>query len=406
MKDTAWSSGLSVTGDGVGVIAHAGSIGLRMLADRIGLTGALSTAMARRSFVPVHDYRGQVLTDVAVMLADGGEAISDINVLRHQAQVLGPVASPPTVWRALDEVTPTGRKKITTARARVRRQVWFRLTAAGGIPTSKVAGTDLGDMVVLDVDATIVVTHSEKERAAPTFKRTFGYHPIGVWCDNTQEFLAAALRSGRAGSNTATDHIQVLGQAIAQLPMPYRRNLLIRCDGAGASHLLLDWLVAQGQVRGRRLEYSVGFTITEKVRHAITELPVGSWSPALKADGEARDGGDVAEVTGLLDLSGWPAGMRVILRRERPHPGAQLSLFEAHDGWRSGVRHQHRHRPVAVPRGPPSRACPGRGPDPTRQRFWPGPLPVPRVRHQPDLAHAHHDRRRPRRLAHTPDPRR
>ncbi len=334
MKDTAWSSGLSVTGDGTGVVAHAGSIGLRMLAERTGLTGALSAAMARRSFVPsVHD-RGQVFTDVAVMLADGGEAISDINVLRHQTQILGPVASAPTVWRALDEVTPASRKKITTARARVRRHVWSRLAASGGVPASKVAGTDLGEVVVLDVDATIVVTHSEKELASPTFKKTFGYHPIGVWCDNTGEFLAAALRTGRAGSNTATDHIQVLGEAIAQIPMPYRRRLLIRCDGAGASHLLLDWLHAQGQVRGRNLHYSVGFTIGENVRHAITELPAGTWSPALKADGEVRDGGEVAEVTGLLDLTGWPAGMRVILRRERPHPGAQLSLFEAHDGWR------------------------------------------------------------------------
>jgi len=187
---------------------------------------------------------------------------------------------------------------------------------------------------VLDVDATIVVTHSEKELASPTFKRTFGYHPIGVWCDNTGEFLAAALRTGRAGSNTAADHIQVLGEAITQVPMPYRRNLLIRCDGAGASHQLLDWLHAQGQVRGRSLDYSVGFTIGENVRHAITELPVGSWSPALKADGQVREGGEVAEITGLLNLDGWPTGMRVILRRERPHPGAQLSLFEAHDGWR------------------------------------------------------------------------
>ena len=116
--------------------------------------------------------------------------------------------------------------------------------------------------------------------------------------------------------------------------MPYRRNLLIRCDGAGASHQLLDWLHAQGQVRGRILDYSVGFTIGENVRDAITQLPVGSWSPALKADGQVREGGEVAEITGLLNLDGWPTGMRVILRRERPHPGAQLSLFEAHDGWR------------------------------------------------------------------------
>ena len=399
---------MSVTGDGGAVIAHAGSIGLRMLAENTGLTGALSTAMARRSFIPsVHD-RGQVLTDVAVMLADGGEAISDIDVLRHQGQVLGPVASAPTVWRALDEVTDARRRKIQAARARVRRHVWAQLTAAGGVPASKVAGTDLGSTVVLDVDATIVVTHSEKELASPTFKRTFGYHPIGVWCDNTGEFLAAALRTGRAGSNTAVDHIQVLGEAITQIPMPYRRNLLIRCDGAGASHQLLDWLHAQGQVRGRTLHYSVGFTIGEKVRAAITELPAGLWSPALTAEGEVREGGDVAELTGLLDLTSWPAGMRVILRRERPHPGAQLSLFEVHDGWRyqafatnttSGTLQflEARHRAHARVEDRT---------DPSRQGFWAGTFPVSRVRHQPDLACTDDDRRRSGGLAQDARPRR
>ena len=119
MKRTSWSSGLSVSADGVGVVAHAGSVGLRLLAERTGLTAELSGAMVRRSFVPVHD-RGQVLSDVAVMLADGGEAIADIDVLRHQGGVLGPVASPPTVWRALDEVTPARARKIGAARARVR----------------------------------------------------------------------------------------------------------------------------------------------------------------------------------------------------------------------------------------------------------------------------------------------
>lgn len=333
MHRTSWSAGLSVTGDGVGVIAHTGSIALRMVADRTGLVKQLAKAMARRSFVPVHD-RGQVLTDVAVMLADGGEAISDINVLRHQSQVLGPVASAPTVWRTLDQITPAKLGKIQIARARTRRHVWSRLEAAGGIPASKVADTDLGKMIVLDVDATIVVTHSEKEMAAPTFKKTFGYHPIGVWCDNTQEFLAAKLRTGRAGSNTAADHIEVLGDAISQIPTTHRKHLLVRSDGAGSSHALVDWLVEQGQMRGRTVEYSLGFAITEKVRHAITELPAKAWSVALKADGEPREGGDVAEVTGLMDLSGWPEGMRVILRRERPHPGAQLSLLEEADGWR------------------------------------------------------------------------
>lgn len=335
MKRTSWSTGLSVSADGVGVVAHAGSVAIRVLADRTGLTAELSKAMLRGGFNPGHD-RGRVLTDVAVMLADGGEAIADIDVLRHQSGVLGPVASPPTVWRTLDEVTPGRLKKIQKARARVRRHVWSELP--GGVPASRVAGTDLDeDLIVLDVDATIVVSHSEKERAAATFKRTFGFHPLGVWCDNTTEFLAAKLRAGNAGSNTAADHIEVLTDAIAQIPGTHRRKLLIRSDGAGASHKLLDWLTEQGKVRGRSVEYSVGFAITESLREAIDLVPKKIWTSALDADGGVRQGGDVAELTGLIDkamLAKWPTGIRIIVRRERPHPGAQLSLFEERDGWR------------------------------------------------------------------------
>ena len=198
----------------------------------------------------------------------------------------------------------------------------------------RVADTGLGEVVVLDVDATIVVTHSEKEQAAATFKRTFGFHPIGVWCDNTGEFLAGKLRPGNAGSNTAVDHVEVLTDAIAQIPAAQRRQLLVRSDGAGASHKLLEWLDSQNKKRGRRVEYSIGFAVTEPVRAAIGQVPKQVWTPAIDADGEVREGGDVAELTGLLDLSGWPDGMRVIVRRERPHPGAQLSLFEEADGWR------------------------------------------------------------------------
>jgi hypothetical protein len=325
-----------VTGDGAGVVAHAGSVALRLLADRTGLTGEVSKAMARRSFRPGHD-RGRVLVDVAVMLADGGEAIADIDVLRHQSAVLGAVASPATVWRALDEVTAARLRKVQAARARVRRQVWAQLDAGGGVPSSKVAGTDLGETIVLDVDATIVIAHSEKEQASATFKKTFGFHPLGVWCDNTEEFLTGMLRTGKAGSNTAADHIEVLTEAIAQIPVKHRKKLLIRSDGAGASHKLLEWLHEQGKIRGRRVEYSVGFALTENLREAIASVPKNVWTPAIEADGEVREGADVAELTGLLDpavLAGWPDGMRVIVRRERPHPGAQLSLFEERDGWR------------------------------------------------------------------------
>ena len=174
----------------------------------------------------------------------------------------------------LDEITPGRLKKIATARARVRRHVWALLAATpDGLPASKVAGTDLGETIVLDVDATIVIAHSEKEQASATFKKTFGFHPLGVWCDNTNEFLTAVLRTGRAGSNTAADHIEVLTEAIAQIPGKHRKDLLIRSDGAGASHELLDWLVAQGQVRGRKLDYSVGYAVTEKIREAIKLVP-------------------------------------------------------------------------------------------------------------------------------------
>ncbi len=329
-----------MTGDGTGVVAHAGSAAVRLLADRTGLTGALSGAVARRGFTPGHD-RGRVLVDVATMITAGGEAIADIDTLRHQEQVLGAVASAPTVWRALDEVGPGALKRIAKARAKVRAGVWGLIP--GGLPASKIAGTTLpADVVVLDVDATIVVAHSEKEQATRTFKKTFGYHPIGVWCDNSGEFLAASLRPGNAGSNTTADHLDVLARAIDQVPASYRRKVLVRADGAGASHGLLDWLTslntaAKHGARGRSVEYSVGFAVTESVRDAITLVPKKAWTAAIDTDGDVREHADVVEITGLLPdalREAWPAGMRVIVRREHPHPGAQLSLFEERDGWR------------------------------------------------------------------------
>ena len=195
---------------------------------------------------------------------------------------------------------------------------------------------------MLDVDATIVIAHSEKEHAARTFKKTFGYHPIGVWCDNTGELLAATLRPGNAGSNTAADHTGVLSEAIAQIPAPHRKSLLIRVDGAGYSHELLDWITRMNTAktsgrRGRSVQYSVGFAVTETIREAITRVPKRAWTPAMDADGDVREHADIVEITGLLPkemTEKWPTGMRVIVRREHPHPGAQLSLFEHADGWR------------------------------------------------------------------------
>ncbi|MEH1130784.1 IS1380 family transposase [Micromonospora sp. CPCC 206061] len=330
MQSTTWSRDLRVTADGTGVVSHVGAALLRMLADRVGLTGALSAGLARRGWWPVHD-RGRVLVDLAVMIADGGEAICDIDVLRHQDEVFGPVASDTTVWRALDEIGAAQLRRIAVARAKVRARMWQLF---GGPPSARAAGREIGDgVVVLDVDSTIVLAHSDKDGAAPTYKHTYGFHPILVTCDNTGEMLAVQLRPGNAGANTATDHLAVLADAIAQLPAVHRRRLLIRGDSAAASRKVLDWLTSLN-TRRRRVEYSIGWSITEAERAAITALPATAWTPALAADGGIRDGAQVAELTGLLALTGWPEDARVIVRRERPHPGAQLSLFEERDGWR------------------------------------------------------------------------
>jgi Transposase DDE domain group 1 len=263
------------------------------------------------------------------------------------------------VWRTLDEATPVALARVERARAKVWRHVWGLLPL---LPASLVAGADLGEVVVLDVDATLVTAHSEKERARATFKGGFGFHPIGVWCDNTTELLAISLRPGNAGSNHAGDHIDVLTRAIAQVPTAYRRRLLVRADGAGATHELLDWLTGSAQVRGRRLEYSVGFpTKNTALTSAITTNPERVWTPAITTDGEIRDGADVAEVTGLLDLRRRPAGMRVIVRRERPHPGAQCRCW----------------RRLTVGATKPSPPTPGSG----SWRSWqPGTRPTPESR--------------------------
>jgi hypothetical protein len=330
VQSTAWSKDLRVTADGTGVVSHVGAALLRMLADRAGLTSALSAALTRKRWLPVHD-RGRVLVDLAVLIADGGEAIADIDVLRHQDEVFGQVASDTTVWRALDEIDEVRLRRIAHARAKVRVRLWKLF---GGPPQARAAGRDIGaGVVVLDVDSTIVIAHSDKDGAAPTYKHTYGFHPILVTCDNTNELLAIRLRPGNAGANTATDHLDVLGDAIAQIPAGHRRHLLIRGDSAAATHAVIDWLTAQNTTR-RRVEYSIGWSIGEPERTAIGALPASAWTAALAADGGVRDGADVAELTGLLTLAGWPSTARVIVRRERPHPGAQLSLLEERDGWR------------------------------------------------------------------------
>jgi hypothetical protein len=191
----------------------------------------------------------------------------------------------------------------------------------------------VGDQVIVDLDATLVTAHSEKELAAPTFKRGFGFHPLFAFVDHGQagtgETLAGMLRTGSAGANTAADHIAVLDQALAQLPDYERRNVLVRTDTGGGVKAFLHHITDLG------LEYSVGFYGVPPIAEAIAKVPRQAWRAALDGDGQPREGAQVAELTRYLPdtITGWPKGMRIIVRRERPHPGAQLRLTDA-DGWR------------------------------------------------------------------------
>lgn len=210
---TAWSRNLRLSADGEGIVAWAGAVPVRMLADRTGLTGDLSRVLARRGFDPLHD-RGRVLTDVATAIACGARDLVDIEALRAQTEVFGPVASDTTARRALEEIGGRARTAIARARAAARAHVWALLP--DGLPEATFAGgMAQAGMVVLRIDGTIVPAHSKKDRAAPTFKKTFGHHPLGCWIDDTGELASLLLRAGNAGSNTADDLISVLHEAIA-----------------------------------------------------------------------------------------------------------------------------------------------------------------------------------------------
>lgn len=316
-----------VTTDGDGLVSHVGTGLLAELADRSGLTEGLSVAMADCGIAwHTHD-PGVVLTHMAVAIADGADCLSKLAVLRNQEALFGPVASHATAWRAMEAVTAAELRGIDVARAGARSRVW----AAGGAPST----------VTLDFDATLVDAHSDKQDAAPTYKRGFGFHPLGVWCDETGEALAAMLRPGNAGANTAADHIRMLDAALAQLPPAWRAGhcvgddpaavvhpIVARADSAGATHGFVDALVE------RNIGFSIGFDVDGRVHDALMLAQEEDWVPAVEGDGGPRPGAWVTELTALADLRTWPVGARLICRRERPHPGAQLSLFDIGTGFR------------------------------------------------------------------------
>ena len=320
-------------------MSHAGSRLLADVADKTTLTGQLAEELAGLRKPRARHDPGRVLVDMAVAVADGATTISEVAVLADQAALFGPVASDSTCWRLLERLDTAALGAVARARAAAREIVWAQRAELSGepFPPARAAGRVLPGLVI-DLDASIVVCHSEKEQAAPTFKKTFGYHPMLAFCDNTGEFLAAQLRKGNAGSNTAADHITVLDAALAQIPDRHRHGtpILVRADGAGGTREFLTHL------RGLReqalsCEFSVGWAITVKERAAISTIPARVWADAVDADGGHRDGAGLAEITGVLPvraLGGYPTGTRIIVRRERPHPGAQLDAFEEADGWR------------------------------------------------------------------------
>jgi len=287
--------------------SRAGTALLSALADRLGLTAALSAALRVHSRKVRHE-PGRVARDLAVMLADGGDCLTDLGALRDQQVLFGEVASDATAYRCLERLGAEQLAGIRAARAAARARAWGLAEAPRRL--------------VLDIDATLLTAHSEKEGAAGTYKGGFGFHPLLCFEAGTGEALAGVLRPGNAGANSAADHITVLEAALAQLPEGVlNRGSLVRCDSAGATRAFLAAVAARG------LAFSVGYDLTERVRAACLAVPESVWLPALDSGGDPREGAWVAELA--LDLSAWPPGTRAICRRERPHPGAQLSFSDA-----------------------------------------------------------------------------
>jgi Transposase DDE domain group 1 len=261
------------------------------------------------------------------MLAAGGRCVADMAALRDQPDVFGEVASAPTIWRTFDNIDDTVLNALRAARALARTKAW----ASGMTP----------DEIVFDVDASLVEIHSErKQGATPHFKRGFGFHPMFCFLDATGEALAGVLRPGNAAANSGADQLAVVDMAIGQLPVEHRQGhaqgddpdtvvhpILVRADSAGAVRGFVDGLVA------RNCRFSISARVSNALDTAIAAVTDDAWRPAVNTDGEPRHGAQIAELD--LTVDGWPEGTRAIVRRERPHPGAQLRLWD-----HNGMRHQ------------------------------------------------------------------
>ncbi|MGH9269909.1 MAG: IS1380 family transposase [Ilumatobacteraceae bacterium] len=314
-----------VEGGGDQVVAHVGLHALGAFADRLGLGDSLSAAIpvsGERALL--HD-RGKVLVQAMLMLAGGGEACADIEHLRSQPALFGSVASDSTLYRSVRAIDAATLQGLWEAMAEVRARVWRRSSATTGTAT-----------VVVDIDSSLHQIHSEhKAQAAPNYKGGYGFHPIYCFADATGETLAVKLRPGNAGANTIADHVAVLDQALAQLPAEIaaghhdgddpglvRRGVQVRCDSAGCTDFV--W-----HCRARNVGFAVVARSNASIHAAISAVADddGRWQPAVRQNGDDRGGAAVCELTEVVDLSDWPAGTRLIVRREPLLPGAQQTLF-------------------------------------------------------------------------------
>jgi Transposase DDE domain group 1 len=320
------------------LVSSSGGLLLRQTAWLAGLERGLSEALAPwRGRRTSHD-PGKVLLDVATAVALGGDCLADVAVLRAQPELFGPVASDPTVSRLFSTLAAdieASLSAIRTARADARQAVWERRRPLAGTPGSREGG-----QVVVDLDAALVDSHSDKQGASATFKKTFGFDPMCAFVDHgehgTGETLTLELRPGSASPWDKHDHLQALDAALEQLPESERGQVLVRTDSGGCSKLFLHHITDLG------LQYSIGFPAHETVKTAIEAIPRQAWRAAVDSDGDVREGAQVADLTAWMPdpvrdtrpgPQDWPEGMRVIARRERPHPGAQLRLTD-HEGWR------------------------------------------------------------------------
>ena len=284
---------------------------LRELADQTGLSAQVTAALADTYKGPWVYAPGAVFADLAAAVADGADCIDGIGQLcGDREHAFGPKASTTTMWRLVDQrIDAAHLPKIREARARARAAAW----AAGATP----------DRCVSSVN-----------------RYSFGHHPLLAFLDRPEiaggEALAGLLRKGNAGSNTAADHISVLDQSLASLPQDWRPDpqnpaapaVVVRSDSAGATHKFAQ------ACRDRGVGFSFGFPVDARVWDAVDTLNLAQgWYPAIDSCGEIRDGAWVAEATPLVNLSTWPARTRLVLRKERPHPGAQLRFTDV-DGMR------------------------------------------------------------------------